>query len=526
MRQYDQTKRTVDPTGPWWGLGLLLVLTAITRILTAEHLPTGLDSGNFMLGILDPSVMAERPHSPGYPVYVFLARSLHLLVHNTHASLLILSVLFSLLAVAATYLLARYLMGGQKAVLAAALLAANPLFWYNGSVAETYTFDAALAPAVILALLRCRSRRQWLVLGIGMGLAAGVRPTSLVLLAPAMLVVLIQRYRPSNEPSAGSVMNVLPWLPPGMAVGVLAWLIPSVINEGGVGPYLRAVMEITHNSRGSIGSNATALASTLVWTLSVSVLVIAFGWRRLRQLPWNMLLWWTLPPTLFFGTMHYQKGYFLLVLPAVCLGVAAASWRGRLPWVGGAAVAAVWMATFLVMPYHQPPDMTGLPRSNRGSFSTRDAVLGRLFSVYQPSLQRIRTSDRAIADAEALVASIPKARDARTLVVVDRVARLWVQARVLQARAAEGLAATDGVIFADIEPGDALTLTLYPDISKHHNVHLASTDRVAILTRTTFAGRYDTLVVLHREDHQGFTLLQVRDPRSAEQRLQELFAQR
>ncbi|RPI65692.1 MAG: DUF2723 domain-containing protein, partial [Ignavibacteriae bacterium] len=315
MRSPNNDHQTVfakKSSGIAWGLLLLCAVVIISRIFTAEHLPAGLDSGNFMLGMVDYSVAQERPHSPGYPVHIALATAAQQLVHDPHMALLVLSILWSLVAVIGTYALAMAFVDRRAALLAAALLAANPLFWFYGSVAETYTFDAALAPTLMVALLRVRRPSSWMFIGVGVGLACGLRPTSVVLLLPAIGAVLMHRRH--NELPAPSLHLAIG----GVVIGLASWLVPAIIMEGGVQEYALAVWALTHNSSGGVASNAASLVSTLVWTITIAIIAPVIGWKHRAHHPWWLALWWSVPPLVFFATMHHQKGYLLLVLPMWC----------------------------------------------------------------------------------------------------------------------------------------------------------------------------------------------------------------
>ena len=57
---------------------LLLVLlagVAGSRLHTREQYISGIDPGNYLIGMQDYSIAAERPHPPGYPVYIAICRA-------------------------------------------------------------------------------------------------------------------------------------------------------------------------------------------------------------------------------------------------------------------------------------------------------------------------------------------------------------------------------------------------------------------------------------------------------------------
>ncbi|MBV9121213.1 MAG: glycosyltransferase family 39 protein [Chloroflexi bacterium] len=215
------------------------------------------DSFNFARAIGHFDVAHNQPQSPGYPVYVALARVVHLATGNQQAALLLLSAIAGAGAVVALYGIGLEL----NTPLAALLLAVCPLFWISSDMALSDVPGlATTCLAVWLALRGERffgvARLPWLAAsGLVAGLALGVRPQDGFISGAVLVYVLVRTAR--QKVAARTIAASLAAL----AVACLAWLVPLVASLGGPG---QAWREAT--SRGSyVGIADSLLARPLTW---------------------------------------------------------------------------------------------------------------------------------------------------------------------------------------------------------------------------------------------------------------------
>jgi hypothetical protein len=339
---------------PWpdWGLAALLaLLTVVSRWpVRARLLPTW-DAIQFVLALREFDVVKHQPHPPGYILFVAAGRLLAPLVGDPVAVFTVLAVAGSALAVLLVYRLGWGLYDRRTAALAAAGLAASPLFWLHGAVGLSYAAEAALATGVTLACWRVRSGGLVALAGsaVLLGMAGGVRQSLLVLLLPLWLGTAWARFRRWG-PVAGGLGLV--------ALAALAWFLPMVRLSGGLARYVEAGLELygstvhrTTLAGGGWPWNLVGLGDALVAGLGLSLPLLGWAlWRWRRQLvrpgprAWLLGLW-VLPPLGVYVFGHFgQSGYLLAVLPAAYLVVAravgeagAALWRR---WPRGPAVAA------------------------------------------------------------------------------------------------------------------------------------------------------------------------------------------
>ena len=326
------------------------------------------DSILYARALLEFTVVAHQPQPPGYLFYVLAGRLARALgAADANMAYVWVSMVAAGGAVAAIYLVAT-LLYGRAAGLAAALLALTAVApWAYAGVAYPYTTLALGSVALGGVAWGLRERRvpPW-VAGLALGLAGGFRQDLLLFLGPLMLASLGRR-PPGHYLAAGV----------GLAVGCLAWFVPSALLSGGFAAYLGALTRQTELVERDTSVIADGLAGltwnldhlrlflieqTLMWAAVPLALYVVVRlrdgwlWRDPRD---RHLLIWTLPAALFYVFIHLgDVGYVFSIAPPLLIGAGAGvamaarwavawpRWRGwRLPLPLGAALTpalAVW----------------------------------------------------------------------------------------------------------------------------------------------------------------------------------------
>ena len=329
------------------------VVGVISRIPFQSTLLYHWDSANFALGMEKFDVRIHQPHPPGYLLYVVLGRLVNLLVGDANTSLVWISIVFSGLTVTVVYLLGRRLFGQTEGIIAALLALTSPAFWFYGEVALTYILEAFFVTAIALACLETLRGKQRMAFfsALLLGLAGGIRQTTLVLMLPLWLFSL----RRCHWRIIVSATLLL-------ALTVVAWLAPTIVLSGGIGPYLEA-------SR-SIGGGVLAdfelfgggkslidllgpfvrLGMYLAYGLMLGLLPLFYGvikalfnartWLRqwLSDDRAHIMGLWLIPNFILYAPLVRAPGHTFSFMPALVLIASAAvvmlsrDMLGRLPW--------------------------------------------------------------------------------------------------------------------------------------------------------------------------------------------------
>jgi len=357
----------------WLTTAGFFAVTFATRVPFRTHYAYLWDSVEFTLAIRHYNVVLSQPHSPGYFLYVMLARLVNGFVGDPHASLVWISVVAGSGLTAAMYLLGAALFRRSVGVMAALVTLTSPLVWFFSCVALTYVVDALLVSVVVLCCWYARQRGvTWgdvLALSALMAVVGGVRQQTFPGLAILVGATLV------------GIRSQRGWK---LAVAVVvcvalsaAWVIPMVKMTGGWTAYRSALQRITqfHAHKTILGGGMNSLMWNVFFAalysfdgLMLGALVLFGGliWfefglsaeRRRAMLKqwwtaeWVMALW--LLPVVALGTLvGYTEapGHVFTYLPCLLLlvGFAAdqlpsARWRVGVALVVCAGNAFIFIA--------------------------------------------------------------------------------------------------------------------------------------------------------------------------------------
>jgi 4-amino-4-deoxy-L-arabinose transferase-like glycosyltransferase len=346
-------------------LCLLAGAVAVSRFAFRSHDLYDLDSVNFALAIgrFDPRV--HQPHPPGYFLYICLGRLVNYLVHDANLALVILSILASIASVVLIYKLALDWFGPRAATFAGLLFLFSPLAWFHGTVALTYSVEAAASALLGLMCWRIDRGNANFVLptAIVLGVAAGVRPSSILFLGPLFLFSL--RHIP--------LKRILPGVA-ALGVTVAAWFLPMIWASGGFAAYFDALASLWR----MVPSKDTVFNSSPVTSVARAIIIVfiyflCFGAASLAPLGAQyatapaekskklFTAVWIVPALCFFTLIFLKlvnSGYLLLVAAPACvwLGAWAADWYEAPAWPRPlkqaliALCAAANVIIFLVFP--------------------------------------------------------------------------------------------------------------------------------------------------------------------------------
>jgi hypothetical protein len=280
---------------------------------------------------VDYTLADQRPHPPGYLLYVATVFVVRQVTGDSNAALVIVAAVGSALAAAALFLFARRFASGRAALFVAAAFAVDPLVWHYGEVAYPYALLSLLSVCLVACFLAARRRgtvAAALLAGAAFGAAAGFRQDLLLILAAVWLWSIWPLRARERLAAAGSVL-----------IGSLVWLVPSALLSDGPLDYVDAVIRQTDyvsatysvltQGLPALFSNLAATLSALVWGLELCVvpvvgLAVAVVLRAIRERRLTLgsngtlLLAWTAPALAIYVLLHIgEPGYVLSVLPGL-----------------------------------------------------------------------------------------------------------------------------------------------------------------------------------------------------------------
>lgn len=219
---------------------------ALAAGFLALHLPflpaslEDLDSINFALGVRDFDVARHQPHPPGYPVFVFAGKVMHVLVASEAHALALIGIIAGAIAAVALVAVFRELDGARSSLskarsLAAALLVLTaPLFYMTAARPLSDVAGLAVALVVQALLLRARTPRDIVLAGAIAAIGIGIRSQVAWLTLPILLWAIVRR-------PAADRLRTFAGVAIGFAVGVAIWAVPLVLLTGGPAAYLRTL---------------------------------------------------------------------------------------------------------------------------------------------------------------------------------------------------------------------------------------------------------------------------------------------
>jgi hypothetical protein len=366
---------------------LRLVVALAALVVLAAHLRSlprtleDIDSINFALGVESFDVAAHRPHPPGYPLYIALAKATTAAANAMAPSwdrdrraavgLAVWSAISAALAVPALTLFWLALgIRERDAFFAAMLAVASPLFWFSASrpLSDVPGLVAAIGVQVLLAraLLRglAGGASGVTVWAAGAaGFVIGLRSQTMWINGPLLAwLVIVLATRGRMRAAIHAVVAA--------AVGGLAWFVPLILDTGGVQGFLRALGSQGAQDFGGIEMLATTptaqvfaaaaentfvhpwFAENLAYAALLAAIAGAVVWMLRARRPLAILLVSFVPYLIFHLAFHETATlrYALpVVVPVAGLAVVGLALLGRhAATASTAAIAAAGL--FLAQP--------------------------------------------------------------------------------------------------------------------------------------------------------------------------------
>src|SRR5579863_6717893 len=241
---------------------VLVVATALTRYAFRSHYLYDIDSVNFALALQRFNPAVHQPHPPGYFLYVCLGMLSNAIFHDANAALVAISILASCGALAMIHSLARAWFGRTAANFAGVIFLCSPLAWFQGTAALTYIVEAMFSALIGHFCWRVYSGDSRFVLpaAAALGLAAGFRQSSLLVLAPVFLFSIRRAPRRLAWGGIGALGLVL-----------ASWIIPMLYAAGGTNAYIASLWSLWR----LVPARQTIFTSSIFTSLARLCLIVA-----------------------------------------------------------------------------------------------------------------------------------------------------------------------------------------------------------------------------------------------------------
>ncbi len=309
----------------------LFLLVLISRIPFRSKVLYHWDSVNFAYSLREFDIAKDQPQPPGYILYVLLCKGINYFVNNPQATMVLLGIVSSGLAVIALYFLGKEMFNWQTGLAAGLFLGVSPLFWFYGEIALPHTLDTFFVVFSVFLLYKVyvgETKYRFLAV-ISLAIAGGFRPQTLVFLLP-LTIYAFRKIGLKQLLGLGLLGAFI----------CLLWFIPLVNSAGGIANYFTVMgrysdrfQSTTSIFKGAgffgIKRNFTKLALYTIYGLAASLFGVIFIPALLKKRmssQWKLygfLCCWFFPSLLYYLLIHMgQQGLIFTYLPALFLFLA------------------------------------------------------------------------------------------------------------------------------------------------------------------------------------------------------------
>ena len=312
----------------------LFCLGVATRLPFQSQIAWG-DGGNFALAVENLDVRLEQPQMPGmFVIFIYFARFFNLFLHNPTASLVMVNVVASGVAAAMLYIIGTNWFNPRVGWTASLLMLTSPILWFNGEMALSHLLEFTWVVLIDYASYHTGlgDKKALFGLGILMGLAGGIRPSTPFFLLPLSLVATFFGLRKGKF----TLIDVAVAVFMGLAA-IALWMTPLIIGSGGWDTYWGMVQQWlpVHTERGDADSlikiidNVFLLLKAILRTVGLGLIpmlwVIAIkrpNWLRSWRKNWghSAIALSIIPGFLYFLLVHLRrKAQTLTIMPGFIL---------------------------------------------------------------------------------------------------------------------------------------------------------------------------------------------------------------
>ncbi len=243
---------------------LLFLLGILTRLLLLPKMMTHWDAAEYTIAIFRYTLIQDTPSVPGYPLYIAVGKAFHLFFKDPYFSILLVSVFFSAVGAIVYYIIGKRFFNRSVGIIAAFLLLSGPTFFYFGITANPYGILPTTAGilALIVYEMQYKNKAKGILLGLVYAFSIGIRPQDAFFLTPLFIFGL---YLSDKKNRVFALFSCL--------IGTLSWLIPLLLQAGGLFNYLNLLNKYSETALPGI----SFIHFFSVWFIQVKGLFLSFG---------------------------------------------------------------------------------------------------------------------------------------------------------------------------------------------------------------------------------------------------------
>ena len=199
---------------------ILFAICVFSRAITSIYYIEDIDSLRFALGVQDYSIINLQPHFPGYPIFIFFAKTVFFLSNSLGITFSIVGGISIFIIIHFTCKLARIELNSPNGLFCAAIIFFNPLLWILSNRYMPDIFGAAIMVAGLYFLILHKDFNYRLMIGVFFtGILAGTRLSYLpALIVPAVIAIYNSKIRKNLFYS--------------LVLGIIIWLLPLIWVTG------------------------------------------------------------------------------------------------------------------------------------------------------------------------------------------------------------------------------------------------------------------------------------------------------
>lgn len=294
---------------------LIFIIILFSRLIVADFSDSfhSMDCVNYILAVEDYNIDAERPHLPGYIIYVAFFKFLDLFLTNGNIIFIVFQGIFQAISGILLFTILKSKISNKENLIYMLFIFSLPTIYFFGIVSEIYSIDLLI---ISIYLYLFHKNKIYYILPF-IAFIAGIRQSSGGLLIPSALFLIYIEIK-SNEVSFNKIL-----LSAFISIAIiLAWFIPLTQSMGGFENYFLALEKqkellVSYKLTNNIIS---FLTYSFFYLIPISIIIISSKYRKIKLDKSNIFyLLIIIPQLILFIFYHYNKGYALLLIPALII---------------------------------------------------------------------------------------------------------------------------------------------------------------------------------------------------------------